>query len=69
MNGQRYKKKEEESIVPPSDAVVHLIKNAKKKTRKWEKPIAIKKSLNHSNKIEKKKTILILRKLIQVKKN
>lgn len=39
MNGQRYQKKEEESVVPSADAVVHLVPNMKReKNGKREKP-------------------------------
>lgn len=30
MNGQRYEKKEEESVIPPADAVVHLFQRKRK---------------------------------------
>lgn len=32
MNGQRYQKKEEESVVPSTNAVVHLVRTRKKNT-------------------------------------
>lgn len=37
MNGQRYQKKEEESVVPSANAVVHLVPNMKRKKMAKEK--------------------------------
>lgn len=49
MNGQRYQKKEEKSVVPPANAVVHLVRTNSengKKERKSENKIEISKQTN-----------------------